>query len=165
MATRFRLPIRWIISTILLRETLPYVKSIHSIQLINRILSWRKPRSRELRTRNTELKGSPCKVWSRSVYCYACHAYCQGFLPCQFLLFRFIHLHFFQNLFQVFPVLAAANTGSCVGPQNKIGHLARCRFPCLVPAEYRFKTHVTCGVMTCEINNLETEWSFCSALM
>ena len=29
-----------------------------------------------------------------------------------------------------FPVLAAANTGSCVGPQNKIGHPAGGRFPC-----------------------------------
>ena len=29
-----------------------------------------------------------------------------------------------------FPVLAAANTGSCVGPQNKIGHSAGGRFPC-----------------------------------
>ena len=27
--------------------------------------------------------------------------------------------------------------GSCVGPQNKIGHPAGCRFPCLVPAEYK----------------------------
>ena len=27
---------------------------------------------------------------------------------------------FFQNLAQVFPVLAVANTSSCVGPQNKI---------------------------------------------
>ena len=26
--------------------------------------------------------------------------------------------------------------GSCVGPQNKIGHTAGCRFPCWVPAEY-----------------------------
>ena len=25
--------------------------------------------------------------------------------------------------------------GSCVGPQNKIGHPAGCRFPCRVPAE------------------------------
>ena len=25
---------------------------------------------------------------------------------------------------------------SCVGPQNKIGHTAGCRFPCWVPAEY-----------------------------
>ena len=28
-----------------------------------------------------------------------------------------------------FPVLALANTGSCVGPQNKLGQPARCRFP------------------------------------
>ena len=28
-----------------------------------------------------------------------------------------------------FPVLAVANTGSCVGPQNKIGHPVGCRFP------------------------------------
>ena len=27
-------------------------------------------------------------------------------------------------------VRAPANTGSCVGPQNNIGHLAECRFPC-----------------------------------
>ena len=37
---------------------------------------------------------------------------------------------FFPNLSQEFSVLAAANTGSCVGPQIEIGHLAGCRFPC-----------------------------------
>ena len=42
--------------------------------------------------------------------------------------FRSIHLHFFQNLSRYFPVLAVANTGSCVGPQNKIGHPAGYRF-------------------------------------
>ena len=31
---------------------------------------------------------------------------------------------------KLFPVLAAVNTGSCAGPQNKTGHLAGCRFPC-----------------------------------
>ena len=30
---------------------------------------------------NTELKGSPFQGWSRSVYCHAYYAYCQGFLP------------------------------------------------------------------------------------
>ena len=45
-------------------------------------------------------------------------------------------LHFFQNLSWVLSVLAAANTGSCVGPQNKISHPAGCRFPCWVPMEY-----------------------------
>ena len=29
---------------------------------------------------NTELKDSPFKAWSRSVYSYPCYAYCQGFL-------------------------------------------------------------------------------------
>ena len=29
-----------------------------------------------------------------------------------------------------FPALAVANTGSCVGPQNKIVHPTGCRFPC-----------------------------------
>ena len=53
---------------------------------------------------NTEPKGSPCKAWNRSVYCHACYAYCQGFLPCLLLPFRSIHLHFFQSLSQVFHV-------------------------------------------------------------
>ena len=71
---------------------------------------------------NTELKCSSFKAWSRSVYSHTCNAYCQEFLPCLFLPFQSIHLHFFQNLSQFFCVLAVANTGSCVGPQNKIGH-------------------------------------------
>ena len=84
---------------------------------------------------NTELKRSPFKVWSRSVHSYTCYAYCHEFLPRLFLPFRSIHLHFFQNLSQFFPVLAVANTGSCVGPQNKISHPVGCRFLCWVPAE------------------------------
>ena len=43
----------------------------------------------------------------------------------------------FPNLSQDFPVLALANTGSFVGPQNRIGHLVRCWFPYWVPAEYK----------------------------
>ena len=86
---------------------------------------------------NTELKRSPFKVWSRSVYNHTCYAYCQEFLPRLFLPSRSIHLHFFQNLSQFFPVLAVANTRSCVGPQNKIGHPVGCRFPCWVPVEYK----------------------------
>ena len=38
---------------------------------------------------------------------------------------------FFQNFSLVFPVLPVANTGSCVGLQNKIGHPAGCRFSVL----------------------------------
>ena len=85
---------------------------------------------------NTELKRSPFKVWSRSVHSHTCYAYWQEFLPRLFLPFRSIHLHFFQNLSQFFPVLAVANTGSCVGPQNKRGHPVGCRFPCWVITDY-----------------------------
>ena len=86
---------------------------------------------------NTELKRSPSIAWSRSAYSHTCYAYCQEFLPCLFLPFRAIHLHFFQNFPRFFPVLALANTGSCVGPQNKIGQPAWCGFPCWVLAEYK----------------------------
>ena len=55
---------------------------------------------------NTELKRSPFQAWSRSVYSHTWYAYCQGVLPCLFLPFQGIHLHFFQNLSQFFPVLA-----------------------------------------------------------
>ena len=55
---------------------------------------------------NTELKRSPFKAWSRSVYSHTCCAYCQGFLPCVFLPFLSIHLHFFSKTSPVF---------SCVG--------------------------------------------------
>ena len=76
---------------------------------------------------------------------------------------------FFQNLSRFFLVLALANTGFCVGPQNKKGHPAGCRFPCWVPAEYKWakkkKKKKTYGMMTCEIYILEIEWSLCSALM
>ena len=36
-----------------------------------------------------------------------------------------------------FPALAEAKTGSCVGPQNRIGHLAGCRLPCWVTTKYK----------------------------
>ena len=36
-----------------------------------------------------------------------------------------------------FPCWLWLTHGSCVGPQNKIGHPAGCRFPCWVPAEYK----------------------------
>ena len=69
---------------------------------------------------------------------HATHTARDFFLSCLFLHFRSIHLHFFPNLSRFFfPVLAVANTGSCVGPQNNIGHHAGCRFPYWVPAEYK----------------------------
>ena len=48
---------------------------------------------KDLSVENPELK-----AWSRSVYSHACYAYCQGFLRCQFLPFRFIHLPYFLSL-------------------------------------------------------------------
>ena len=79
---------------------------------------------------NTELKCSPFKALSWSVYSHTCYAYRKEFLLCLFLPFQSIHLHIFQNFSGFFTALAVANTGFCVGPQNKIGHPARCRFPC-----------------------------------
>ena len=97
---------------------------------------------------NIELKRSPFKAWSMSVYSHTCYTYCQGFLPCLFLPFQSIHLHFLLNLSQYFLCWLWLTHGSCVGPQNKIGH----------PAEYKqAKNNMTCGMMTCEINNLEIE--------
>ena len=86
---------------------------------------------------NTELKRSPFKAWSRSLCSHTCYVFCQRFLPGLFLPFWFIHLHFFENLSRLFPLLAVANTSSCVGRQNKIDHPVWCRFPCWVPTEYR----------------------------
>ena len=46
---------------------------------------------------NTELKRSAFEAWSRSLYSQTCYVYCQEFLPCLFLPFRSIHLHFFEK--------------------------------------------------------------------
>ena len=95
------------------------------------------PSSGELRTqklkshlvRNTKLKSSSFKAYSRSVHSRTCYAYCQGFLPCLFLPFRSIFLHCFQNLSRFLLCWLWITHGSCVGLQNKIGHPAGCRFP------------------------------------
>ena len=79
---------------------------------------------------NTELMRSPFKAWSRSVYSHTCYAYCQGFLSRLFLPFRSIHLHMFQNLSRFFLCWLWLTHGSCVVPQNKLGHSAGYRFPC-----------------------------------
>ena len=39
-----------------------------------------------------------------------------------FIVNCFLPCPFFQNNSRVFPVLAMANVGSCVGPKNKLGH-------------------------------------------
>ena len=85
---------------------------------------------------NTELIRSPFKAWSRSVYSHTCYAYCQGFLPCLFLHFRSIHLHF-PRTSPDFSCSVWLTHSSCVGLQYKIGHPAGCRFPYWVPVEYK----------------------------
>ena len=85
---------------------------------------------------NTELKRSPFKAWSRSVYSHTCYTYCQEFLPYFYPSSPFICI-FSKTSSDFFPALAVANTGSCVGPQIKIGQPAGGRFPCWVPAEYK----------------------------
>ena len=53
---------------------------------------------------NTELKRSPFKVWSRSVYSHTCYVYCQGFLS--FLLISTLPVHspaFFPKPLPIFP--------------------------------------------------------------
>ena len=79
---------------------------------------------------NTDLKHSPFKARSRTVYSHTCYAYCQGLLPCLFLPFRSSHLLFFQNLPRFFLCWLWLTHCSCVGPQNKIGYPARSRFLC-----------------------------------
>ena len=64
-------------------------------------------------------------------------------------------LQFFQNLSRFYPALAVANTGSCVGPQNKIGHPAGCSSRVECPRNINRLKNMTCGMMTCEMNNLE----------
>ena len=79
---------------------------------------------------NTALKHSSRKVWNRSVYSHTCYAYCQGFHPCLFLPFPVQYPAFFQNLSRFFLCWLWLTHGSCVGPQNRIGHPAGCRIPC-----------------------------------
>ena len=53
---------------------------------------------------NTELKRSPFKAWSRSVYSHTCYDYCQGFLS--FLLISTLPVHspaFFPKPLPIFP--------------------------------------------------------------
>ena len=66
------------------------------------------------------------------------------------LPFRSIHLHLFQNLSRVFPVLALASTGSCVGPQNEEGHPAR-HYRQLMRVPVLSASGISAGSKTCVI--------------
>ena len=107
-----------------------------------RSLKWGAADGRSLKScllRTQSLKGSPFQAWSTSVYSHTCYAYCQGFLPSYSNFYPsgpFTCTFFSKTAPEFFPMLALANTGSCVNPQNKIGQPARCRLP-YVPADYK----------------------------
>ena len=72
---------------------------------------------------NTELKRSPFKAWSKSVYSHTCYAYCQGFLSYFYTSGPFTCI--FSKTSPDFSLCWLwLLHGSCVGPQNKIGHPA-----------------------------------------
>ena len=66
---------------------------------------------------------------------------------------------FFQNIFRFLLCWLWLTHGSCVGPQNKIGHPVGCRSRVGCPRNINrlSKQNMTCGMMTREMNNLETE--------
>ena len=80
---------------------------------------------------STEFKRSPFKAWSRSVYSRTCYACCQGFLPCLFLPFQSIHLHFFPKPLPIFPVLAVAYTWFLCRPTEWIRSICQRQVPVL----------------------------------
>ena len=96
------------------------------------------PRSRELRTQ--KLKSHLLRTQSSHVLplkpgvgqYITIHATltARDFFRAYFYPFGPVTCICFQNLSRFFLALAVANTGSCVGPQNKIDHPAGCRFPC-----------------------------------
>ena len=112
--------------------------------LLNVLLQWRNKvanftlgtSSGELQTQklrvpsdeNTELKGSPFKDWSSQ---YIARHAMPGISSLLISTLPVRSPAFFSKPLPSFSCV------SWVGPQNKIGHAAGCRFPCWVPAEYR----------------------------
>ena len=81
---------------------------------------------------NTELNRSPFKVWSRSVYGHTL-LHLLPWISSSLISTLPIHsppFFFFQNLSRFFLCWLWLTHGSCVGPQNEIGHPAGGRFPC-----------------------------------
>ena len=62
-------------------NTLKRSVTVCFVLLVSNILQWT---AADASDENTELKGSPFKAWSRSVYSHTCYAYCQGFLLANF---------------------------------------------------------------------------------
>ena len=86
------------------------------------VLQTQKLKTRLLRTQGSKVLSSKPAVGP----CVAMHAmrtakdfFLANFYPCCPFTCCFFPL---LNLSQAFPVLAVANTGSCVEPQNRLGH-------------------------------------------
>ena len=103
------------------------------------------PRSRELRTQKLKshlMRAQSLKVLllkpavGHYIAMYATLTARDFFLPNFYPSGPFTCI-FSQKLSRDSPVLAVANTGSCVGPKNKISHPVGCRFPCWALTEYR----------------------------
>ena len=94
-------------------------------------------RSGELRTqklkshllRTQSLKVLPLKPGVGQYIAMHATLTARDFFLANFYFFGPFNCIFFQNFTWVFPVIAMANTSSCVGLQNKMGHPAGCRFP------------------------------------
>ena len=79
---------------------------------------------------HTELKHSPFKPWSRSVYRHNATLTARDFFVAYLYPSGPFTCIFSQNLSRFLLCWLWLTHGSCVGPQNKIGHPAGCKVPC-----------------------------------
>ena len=99
---------------------------------------------------NAELKRSPFKAWSRSVYSHTCYAYCRGFFPYSTLPVHSLAFFpkplpiFFKGWLWLTPVTLLDAGSSVEGPRS-------------INRKKKKQPTMTCGMMTCEMNNLEIE--------
>ena len=102
--------------------------------------------------KNTELKRSPFKACSRSVYSRRCHAYCQGFLSLPISTLLVHSPAFFRNLSWFLLCWLWLPHSSCVGPQKKNKVTlpnAGSHAECLRNMNMLKKQNMTCGMITC----------------
>ena len=107
---------------------------------------------------NTELKRSPIKAWVGQYIAIHASLTARDFSS---LLISTLPVHsptFFSNLSRFFLCWLWLTHGSCVGPQNKKKVTlpeAGSRVEC--PRNINRPQNMTCGMMTCEMNDVEIE--------
>ena len=115
-----------------------------------RIFTFLRPRSGELRTqklksrlvRTQSLNVLPLKPGVRQYIAVHATLTARDFFLAYFYPSGPFSCIFSKTSPDFFPVLALYNTSSCIGPQNKIGHPAGCRFPFECPRNInRLKKH------------------------